>query len=274
MDRYPKKCRTCYLRTVAALTLEDGDKLVHLSLVNTSDRNYTDIRIEIGIQEPLIYVQDPDKLADPPERPEVPRRPDRRGIRQKPTFPYGFMSNFRSAALAPALPPLLPKFDITRAANSIVITYKITRIRPEQKIQLDPVLILAIDQPGGELEITWRATVGNADGVVKGSLTAVKVAPEWADRLSPEMVFGQPWESRDPEGGRGFRAELEARWGRSLPQGEAFAWALMPSGRRNNASPMTSLLGSTRPPASDVSDNTRARRRDGCRHIPAAVGDR
>jgi hypothetical protein len=136
--------------------------------------------------------------------------PDERSIRQRASFPYDLFSSFPAHVNIPAATiPTLPKFDVTRSQNSVAVTYEIARIRPEQQIALDPILILAIDQPSGELEITWRVTVGNVDGVVDGSLTATKVAPEWADRLNPELVFGQPWESRDSEDNkRGFRAEL------------------------------------------------------------------
>lgn len=207
VERYLKECRACYLKSSATLAAQGGDKLTRLSLVNTSDRNYTDIRIEIRIQAPFMYVQDPDKLTDPPKRPEVPRMPDKRGIRQMTSFPYDIFDYYPSLAKVPAI-PAPPKFEVTRTAISTVVTYEIARIRPEQQIPLDPVLILAIDQPGGELEITWRVTVGNVDGVVEGNLSATKVAPEWADRLNPELIFGQPWKSRGSEGKRGFRAEL------------------------------------------------------------------
>jgi hypothetical protein len=205
VDQYLEECRSCYLKTSAALTAGDGDKLTLLSLVNTSDRNYTDIRIEIRIQAPLIYVQDPDKLADPPKLPEVPRMPGKGGIRQRASFPYDLFS-FPTPVNLPAM-ARPPKFDVTRTNNSTVVTYEIPRIRPEQQIPLDPVLIFAIDQPDGELEITWWVTVGNVDGVVEGNFSATKVAPEWAGRLNPELVFGQPKESRDSEEERGFRAD-------------------------------------------------------------------
>ena len=104
VDRYLKECRTCYLTTVATLIAQDSDKLARLSLVNTSDRNYTDIRIEIRIQARLIYIQDPDKLAKIPRRPEIPRVPGERGIRQSTSFPYSIYGDFPSVAKKPLVP--------------------------------------------------------------------------------------------------------------------------------------------------------------------------
>lgn len=195
VDKYLKECRSCYLKTVAALTAQDGDRLTRLSLVNTSDRNYTEVRIEIRIQASLMYIQDPDKLTKPPKRPEPPRIPGKNSIRQDASFPYNLYS---SLSLPSSKMPVIPtpsKFDVTRTDSSTIVTYELSRIRPEQQIPLDPAFILAIDQADGEVEITWRVTAGNVDGVVEGNLSATKAAPEWVDQLNPELLFGLPWQS-------------------------------------------------------------------------------
>lgn len=185
VERYLSECRE-YYPELAVARLAQGGALISLVLVNTSDRNYTDVHAEIHVPGKLT-VLDPDNFADLPDPPDPPRK---RGTRLLPRaglppsfLPGGYLPGLN---LPPAQPP--PQFMVNASGPSVIISYDIARVRPEEHVRLDPVLIFGVDEPARALEIGWTVTTGNVDGIACGAFAASVTEPTNSVTIVPELA--------------------------------------------------------------------------------------
>jgi hypothetical protein len=61
-------------------------------------------------------------------------------------------------------------------------------VRPEQHIELFPVLLSSSNAGGSHLEATWTVATGNADGLARGVFEVTIVTPVDAAELLPELT--------------------------------------------------------------------------------------
>jgi len=71
-------------------------------------------------------------------------------------------------------------------SNSTSIEYEIARLRPEQHLALDPVVLLWHDTAANALEAMWTITAGNVNGG-RGMFTVIRGAPLEPTELLPEL---------------------------------------------------------------------------------------
>ncbi len=185
VERYLAECRE-YYPELAVARLAQAGALLSLVVVNTSDRNYTDVHTKIYVPTELT-VLDPDGVADLPDPPEPPRK---RGTRLplQADLPAGLLPPTYLPGLdSPPAEPL-PRFTIDTSDASVTIGYDIARLRPEEHVRLDPVLIFGVDEPDRALQITWTVTTGNVDGIARGALTAMVIGPADSATILPELA--------------------------------------------------------------------------------------
>jgi hypothetical protein len=155
-------------------------------LANTSDRNYTEVHAEIHVPGKWT-VLDPDDFADLREPPDPPRKRGTSLMPQPYLPPVLFQGIYPPGLdLPPVQPP--PRFTVSTSGPFVIIGYDISRVRPEEHIRLDPVLIFGVDEPARALEIGWTVTTGNVDGIARGAFTGSVTEPANSVTIVPELA--------------------------------------------------------------------------------------
>ena len=182
VERYLGSCRAYYTQLALSRYAASDAALMRLRLANASDRNYTDVQVQIHIAG-KVSARDPDEIESPGEEPPAAPRP--RGARQPIHL---FPSLWPYAPQFPQAPrPLRANFRISNS-DSTTITYDISRVRPEQRIGLLPVLLSLTGDGQSRLDATWTVATGNADGLARGTFEVAIGAPVDAVELLPELA--------------------------------------------------------------------------------------
>jgi hypothetical protein len=190
VEEYLSECWPYYTQVAISRLLELGELKVPTILVNTSDRNYTDVRIEIYISAPAAMVGNPEDFS-PPNPPVVPRRNDK-GMSLASVssgMPISTITNIQGTTYYPAFnPPKLP-FTVKTVEDALVVTYDVDRVRPEQRMPLEAFLIFYLtENEGSALEIPWRLTAGNVNGIARGAFNVTIGEPYDSAEILPEFV--------------------------------------------------------------------------------------
>jgi hypothetical protein len=195
VERYLTECWKYYAEVAASRLLERGELKTKAMLVNTSDRNYTDVRIEISTSAPGAMIGAPGEF-NLPSPPNVPSR------NPKPTspspvssslgLPFSTITASGSSTAYTAnnsfmFTPPKPPFTIRAVEGSLIITYDIDRVRPEQRISLEPFMLLYLSDAAGTLELNWQLTAGNVDGVARGTFAVTIGQPFDTAEVLPEQ---------------------------------------------------------------------------------------
>jgi hypothetical protein len=182
VERYLASCRAYYTQLALSRYAASDAALMRLRLANASDRNYTDIQVQIHIAG-KVSARGPDEIDSPGEEP--PAAPSPRGARQPVRLfprPLPYAPPFRQAPR-----PLRTNFRISNS-DSATITYDISWVRPEQRIDLLPVLLSLTGDGESRLGVTWTVATGNADGLARGTFEVTIGAPVDAVELLPELA--------------------------------------------------------------------------------------
>ena len=166
-----------------------SDAQMTVELVNASERNYTDVQVEIHVPGSF-DAYDPDLIVMPDDEPPEPPLP--RGARTPRSYltadwrlPPGLVVR---PAVAPRLGEPVPKFSISNA-DGARITFEVGRVRPGQRILLDPVVLLPSGSfaVGDRAEVAWTIAAGNVDGVARGMIELTIGQPVHPAQLLPEL---------------------------------------------------------------------------------------
>ena len=184
VEQYVSTSRERYERLARARLAEVGASLLYLQIVNTSDRNYEDVRVELFIPTP-VHVEKPElasRLPGPPERPRA------RGERA-PLSAFRGLGFHYELPIYDLVPAKAPRFWIDHDSGRTTVAYDVGRVRAEQRISLDPVLSLHGSVAASEeAEISWTVTTRNVDGVARGALVTRMGESIEAARLIPELL--------------------------------------------------------------------------------------
>jgi hypothetical protein len=192
VDQYIKERREYYLQLAVIRLIERREAKMPLALVNSSDRNYTDICVEIYLSGP-VGAGDPADLKDLDGPPSPPRKrgepkPAPRVLSSWSTG--GLIANYNPNSHSTGLNPSAPRlrtFTVKVASESLMIVYDLPRARPEQRVPLDPAVVFSFN-PVGTYEFKWTITVGNVDGVVRGAFIATVGEPVNVTEILPELT--------------------------------------------------------------------------------------
>jgi hypothetical protein len=181
--QYIRDSREHYARLAIARLSEQGASQISVQLVNASDRNYADARVELVIPAG-VYVHEPEAPSD---LPEAPKRPRARGARVM-KLNFG-MTN--SLLFPYYTPPAIEFFRLDHDESGTTVTYDAGPIRAEQRISLNPAFTL-VSPPdaSGSLEISWSVTASNVDGIARGDIAARISDMIDAAELIPELLSG------------------------------------------------------------------------------------
>ena len=148
---------------------------VGVALTNATDRNFSEVRCELKIGGPVRAVFDTEREARDLGK-QFPARPRPYGA--PPKDPFGLSGIAAAAAYTRAFtPPRLYRGYINNSASALV-RFDPENLRPRDDVPLEPFVVIAgAPLAGKTLEVHWKATATNADGVASGSLT-LTVAPE------------------------------------------------------------------------------------------------
>jgi hypothetical protein len=186
VTEYLKMSRDYYEHLALARLSERNVSQLRLKLGNASDRYYADVRVKVVVPAPT-YALELNELVS--SLPRAPTRPKGRGARTG-KLPYSFgAENLYMPALSSSPLNHSPSFDIEHDGNGTIVTYDFRGIRAEDRITLDPALLL-ISSMGmaADRNISWSVTTSSVDGVARGSFTARTGEPIDAADLVPELL--------------------------------------------------------------------------------------
>jgi hypothetical protein len=165
----------------------DSRSRLMLRLSNTSDRNYTEVQVEVRVAGGL-RIYDPADVESPGGKPPSPPEPfGTRRSRYDLTsslLPDAIMPNFRIDNRMTK--PLIKSYAI-RSSNTSVV-YDLGRIRPEQSVDMPQMLLATAEQHSSTVDLGWKAATANVDGVVRGTLQLLIGEPIDAAEFLPELI--------------------------------------------------------------------------------------
>lgn len=156
------------------LALVDKYQPFGLELHNLTERNFTRVEAKIHITGDVVGMDldDLDRDTFLPAPPQAFGQPRDWG----PILPTQLL-----APLNPPNPRIGPQIDNSR---SVHVRFPVVDLRPRDRIPLDPLFVVARETLVGEpITVEWSATATNADGLARGSLSAV-VADSAHDPIS------------------------------------------------------------------------------------------
>ena len=128
VQHYVSASRQHNERLARARLAEVGASLLYLQIVNTSDRNYEDVRVELFIPA-SVHVEKPERASRLPKPPERPRA---RGERVPPSLFRGLNVDY-TPPIYDLVPAKAPRFWIDRDTSHTTVTYDVGRVRAEQR---------------------------------------------------------------------------------------------------------------------------------------------
>ncbi len=175
-------------RAMIAATREGVGRL-QLVAANPTDRNFTNILVEVQVDAPIRAV-DAREADDLRSEPELPARPRRWGARRRQNWLTGLVP--RPALERIEAAPLLRNVSIEQGPPCRM-QWRIDHLPPRGRTELAPVSVLIGPEHAGQTVVAqWTATARDADGVVTGTLPiAIDTTPAAITPLAEQTELDQ-----------------------------------------------------------------------------------
>lgn len=172
---------------------------IGIVVVNGTDGNFSEVRCELTMPDQLWAVFDRRAALDELSG-KFPTHPRPFGAIDRD--PFGLQRPLDSVYALGLTPPRIYRGRIDNSA-SVKVTFDPVTLRPRDEVHLEPFFLLAgRGLAGATIEVDWKATATNADGVAAGILN-LTVVPNVVgiESLKEGQAAANPADEKDEDAG-------------------------------------------------------------------------